>query len=105
MEVRRTFRDLWKSGRVVAAPVAAFPPPRPMRSNWNPNLLAYTVPGNIADATGLSIPFGTFDGTLPRSIQLLGPPGSERTLLDLADAIIRIRDRTEKLRQPHTELP
>jgi Asp-tRNA(Asn)/Glu-tRNA(Gln) amidotransferase A subunit family amidase len=63
-----------------------------------------TTPGNLSDATALAIPFGTFDGRLPRAIQLMGPPGSERALLDLADRIIEARDRDPKLAQPRVEL-
>ncbi len=102
--VRDTFCDLWADGRLVVAPVTAHPPPKFHRSNWNTELLAYTVAGNLSDATGLSIPFGTFDGRLPRAIQLLGPPGSEQVLLDLGDRIIAERDRRPELRQPSTEL-
>jgi Asp-tRNA(Asn)/Glu-tRNA(Gln) amidotransferase A subunit family amidase len=58
------------------------------RTNWNPHLLACTVPGHLADATGLAIPWGTFAGTaLPRAIQLLGPPGSESALLAMAEKL------------------
>ncbi|MEZ4221543.1 MAG: amidase [Polyangiaceae bacterium] len=104
MSIRNAYRDLWADGAIVVTPVCAHPPPRIYRSNWNPELLAYTVHGNLSDATGLSIPFGTFDGRLPRSIQLLGPPGSEQVLLDLADAIIAERDKCSVLRQPETFL-
>lgn len=102
--VRDTFADLWADGRLFVAPVTAHPPPRILRSNWNTELLAYTVHGNLADATGLSVPFGTFDGRLPRAIQLLGPPGSERVLLDLADRVILARDARPELSQPSTIL-
>jgi amidase len=102
--VRDTFRDLWADHRLVVSPVTAHPPPRILRSNWNPELLGYTIQGNLSDATGLAIPFGTFDSGLPRAIQLLGPPGSERVLLDLADRIIASRDARPALRQPGVEL-
>ena len=37
------------------------------------------------DATSIAVPFGRFEGTsLPRSLQILGPPGSEEAVLDLA---------------------
>lgn len=89
--VKESFEALWKQGLVVAAPVTCFPPPLIGRTNRNPHLLEATTPGNLADATGLSVPFGTFGG-LPRSIQLLGPPGSERALLDIGDRLIASRD-------------
>jgi aspartyl-tRNA(Asn)/glutamyl-tRNA(Gln) amidotransferase subunit A len=93
MRVRDAFEALWNEGLVIAAPVTSFPPPVIGRTNLNTHLLESTCPGNLADATGLSIPFGTFSG-LPRSIQLLGPPGSERALIDIADRFIasRVKD-------------
>lgn len=102
--VQDIFRQLWDDGTVVVAPVTVYPPPKIKSSNRNARLIAYTCPGNLADATGLSLPFGTFDGTLPRSIQLLGPPGSEEVLLDLADRIIRERQRSPALRPPAPRL-
>ena len=50
-----------------------------------------TMPGNLCDATGLAIPWGTFDDGMPRSMQLLGPPGSEGVLLDAAERLLPIR--------------
>ncbi len=87
--IRDAFRALWDQGWLVVSPVTAYPPPVIGRSNWNPRLLAHTMPGNLADATGLSIPFGRFGSGLPRSIQLLGPPGCEGLLLDVADRLPR----------------
>jgi len=86
-EVRDGFRALWDRGLVVAMPVCTYPAPIVGRSNYNPHLLACTVAGNLADATGLAVPFGTF-GDLPRAVQLLGPPGSEQALLDMADRLL-----------------
>ena len=102
--VRDAFARLWAAGQLVVAPVTAYPPPRILRSNRTAHLLSCTVVGNLADATGLAIPFGTFDGRLPRAIQLLGPPGSERLLLDVAQRIVELRDADPSLRQPATEL-
>lgn len=75
---------IWDRGELIAMPVCVFPAPRIGRSNYYPHLLACTIPGNLADATALAIPFGRFSNGLPRSIQLLGPPGSERLLLQVA---------------------
>ncbi|MEZ4335662.1 MAG: amidase [Sandaracinaceae bacterium] len=104
--VRDAVRDLWADGRVIVMPVTVEPPPKRMRTTRHLKLLDYTVYGNLADATGLSIPFGTFRGTsLPRSIQLLGPPGSEDALLDLGARIVAARDARPDLLQPDTLLP
>jgi Asp-tRNA(Asn)/Glu-tRNA(Gln) amidotransferase A subunit family amidase len=54
--------------------------------DWS--VLAFTKLGNLTDATSIAIPFGHFDGTpLPRSLQILGPPGSEQAVLDLAERL------------------
>jgi len=104
LAVRDRFRELWSRGLVVVAPVTAFPPPRLLRSNRESHLLSCTVGGNLADATALAIPFGTFDGRLPRAVQLMGPPGSEDVLLELGQRLVELRDRTPSLRQPRVEL-
>ncbi len=100
LEVRDAYRQRWQDGQVIATPVCPYPPPRIGRSNYQVNLLSCTVAGNLADSTAISIPFGTFDGRLPRAIQLMGPPGSEEVLLDLTDRFIASRDRDPGLAQP-----
>jgi len=84
--VRDAFGEVWSRGHVIVAPVCMYPAPRLGHTNYNTHLIECTVPGNLADATGLSLPFGRF-GHLPRGIQLLGPPGSEILLLDLAEQL------------------
>jgi len=88
---RRAVDDLWGQGYVLAMPVCAYPAPRPGRSTRNPGLLTCVTPGNLADATGLAIPFGRFDDGLPRAFQLLGPPGSERALIEIAEGVSVVR--------------
>jgi Asp-tRNA(Asn)/Glu-tRNA(Gln) amidotransferase A subunit family amidase len=90
LAVRDAFRTLWDRGAIVVQPVCTWPAPLVGRTNYNPRLLECLVPGNLSDATGLSIPWGTFPETnLPRSAQLLGPPGSEEALLDFAEGLGR----------------
>lgn len=104
--VRDAFRALWDQGWIVAAPVTPYPPPSIRRSKrqiiryLNSNLMSCTVPGNIADATAIAIPFGTFEGRLPRAMQLMGPPGSEQELLSLTDRLVASRDDDPTLSQP-----
>jgi Asp-tRNA(Asn)/Glu-tRNA(Gln) amidotransferase A subunit family amidase len=97
LHVKELASALWDRGYVIAAPVCAFPPPIIGRSNYNGHLLSCTVTGNLADATGLAIPFGAFEGRLPRAIQLLGPPGSEDALLEVAERLIASRDKHPEL--------
>lgn len=102
-EVRDAFRRIWDQGCVVIAPVAAYPPPFVLRTNFHPHILSCVVAGNLADATGLAIPFGGF-GPLPRAVQLMGPPGSEEALLDVADRWIESTERDPSLR-PRPQSP
>ncbi|MDF1666726.1 MAG: amidase family protein [Planctomycetota bacterium] len=99
--IRDGFRDLWDQGYLVIAPVCCFPPPKIMQTNRNTDIISGTTPGNIADATALAVPFGQFHvkgKALPRSLQIMGPPGSERLVLDVADRLIQSRDKVEELR-------
>lgn len=89
--VKDSFERLWDRGVIVALPLAAWGAPKLGRTNWNPRLLECTVPGNLADATGLSLPFGRWPNGLPRAIQLLGPPGSELSLIEFAERFSYVR--------------
>ena len=97
---RAQVRRLWDTGRVIAMPVCAFPPPRIGTSSKNSQLISCCVAGNLSDATAPAIPFGSFPGTprLPRALRLMGPPGSEQALLAAAEALIASRDRDPLLR-------
>ena len=95
--LRDRFGELWDRGYLVVSPVSTGPAPLLGGGNRDHSrVILCTGPGNIADATGLSIPFGRF-GELPRAIQLLGPPGSEATLLEVADRLIASRDEDPEL--------
>jgi amidase len=67
----------------------------PPRHGWSVldwTVLAFTKLGNLTDSTAIAVPFGCFDGTnLPRSLQILGPPGSEDAVLDLAERVAATR--------------
>jgi Asp-tRNA(Asn)/Glu-tRNA(Gln) amidotransferase A subunit family amidase len=84
---RADVASLWDRGYVVALPTCPYPAPRHGRSFFNWNLLTCSMPGNVADATGLALPFGRFLNGMPRSLQLWGPPGSEEVLLEIGERI------------------
>jgi amidase len=86
--IQEGFRRLWARGQVVVMPVCAFPAARVGRSNLNPRILECNLPGNLADATSLVVPWGRFPDGLPRALQLMGPPGSERRLIELAGKLL-----------------
>jgi Asp-tRNA(Asn)/Glu-tRNA(Gln) amidotransferase A subunit family amidase len=85
--LRATMAALWRSGRLVVAPTTTRPPPRHGRAVFAWTWQAYCKLGNLTDATALALPFGRFSDGMPRSLQILGPPGSERAVLDLAERL------------------
>jgi Asp-tRNA(Asn)/Glu-tRNA(Gln) amidotransferase A subunit family amidase len=76
----RTFRE----GGLVVSPTLTYPAPRHGRAEFTPHLQAFCKLGNLVDATAIAVPFGTFDDGLPRSVQVMGPPGSEQQVMALA---------------------
>ena len=85
-------KKVWGKGQIIVSPVCTYPAPKVGRTNWNFDLLSCLIPGNLSDATVLAIPFGKFKDGLPRSIQLMGPPGCEEGLLDIGEKFILARD-------------
>jgi aspartyl-tRNA(Asn)/glutamyl-tRNA(Gln) amidotransferase subunit A len=82
--VRRSVEEIWASGALIVSPTCTSLPPRHGRAAFALRLMSFCKLGNLVDATGLALPFGTFPGTsLPRSLQILGPPGSEEAVLAL----------------------
>lgn len=86
--IRRRMNEIWSQGLVVVTPTTTYPAPRHGRVFWTMNIMSFAKLGNLTDATGLAVPFGKFPDGMPRSLQFLGPPGSEETLLDLAEKMI-----------------
>ena len=85
-------RGIWAEGRLILAPMATVPAPRHGRAAFDYDLQAFCKLGNLVDATAAVIPFGAFDDGLPRSLQILGPPGSEDAVLALAERLEVVRD-------------
>jgi Asp-tRNA(Asn)/Glu-tRNA(Gln) amidotransferase A subunit family amidase len=82
-------RDVWKT-RLVVAPTMTLPPPHHGRAVLAWRWQAFTKLGNLTDSTCIAIPFGRFASCgLPRSLQVMGPPGSEEAVLDLAERLER----------------
>ena len=75
----------WSSGRLLVTPTTTSLPPKHGRAVIALRAPSFVMLGNLVDATAIAVPFGRFDGTgLPRSLQVLGPPGSEEAVLALA---------------------
>jgi Asp-tRNA(Asn)/Glu-tRNA(Gln) amidotransferase A subunit family amidase len=87
----RLFKDevnaLFDQGWAIVLPVTTYPAPPHGRTILRWNITTCTMPGNVADVTALAVPFGAFADGLPRAIQIWGPPGSEESLIDLAERI------------------
>ncbi len=90
-EMCRRFEQVWDTGALVISPTLTVKPPRHGRAALATRSMSFCKLGNLIDATGLSIPFGVFPGTpaLPRSLQIIGPPGSEDAVLELGARLER----------------
>ncbi len=82
--LRHAMDAIWSKGRLVVAPTATVPAPKHGRGIFTRNWQSFTKLGNLTDATAVALPFGRYANGLPRSIQVMGPPGSEEAVLDLA---------------------
>jgi Asp-tRNA(Asn)/Glu-tRNA(Gln) amidotransferase A subunit family amidase len=82
--LRDTARQIWGERRLIVAPMATLPAPKHGRAGLERGLQTFCKLGNLIDATAAVVPFGRFDGGLPRSLQILGPPGSEESVMSLA---------------------
>jgi len=93
-DTRERVQAIWRSGALIVSPTCTLRPPRHGRAALAVRLMSFCKLGNLVDATGLAIPFGTFPGTkLPRSLQILGPPGSEEVVLDVGERLEQIAAR------------
>jgi Asp-tRNA(Asn)/Glu-tRNA(Gln) amidotransferase A subunit family amidase len=95
-EMRRRCDQVWDTGALIVSPTVAVKPPRHGRGALTTRSMSFCKLGNLIDATGLAIPFGVFPGTpaLPRSLQIMGPPGSEEAVLDLGDKLAKTISRS-----------
>ena len=85
--LRHAMDAIWAKGRLLIAPTATVPAPKHGRALFTRNWQAFTKLGNLTDATAVALPFGRYANGLPRSIQVMGPPGSEEAVLDLAEKL------------------
>ena len=87
--VQNTCNEIWSRGTLLVAPTTTFPAPRHGRAAFTRRLCAFAKLGNLTDSTAAAVPFGKFPNGLPRSIQVLGPEGSEDAVLELAEMLER----------------
>jgi amidase len=51
----------------------------------------FTPPWNLTGWPAMAVPFGTLPSGAPCAVQLVGRPGSETDLLDLAEELAELR--------------
>jgi aspartyl-tRNA(Asn)/glutamyl-tRNA(Gln) amidotransferase subunit A len=95
--LRSAFAALFEQVDVLLAPVAACGPsrtddpatgvldglPGPLRAA----VLPWTVPANLAGLPACAVPVGVDDDGLPVGLQVIGPPGADARVLDVAAAL------------------
>jgi aspartyl-tRNA(Asn)/glutamyl-tRNA(Gln) amidotransferase subunit A len=98
-DLRAKVRAIWDSGALIVSPTTTVRPPHHGRGAFTYRSMSFCKLGNLVDATAIAIPCGAFaparatsassSPTLPRSLQIIGPPGSEDAVLDLAERLTR----------------
>jgi aspartyl-tRNA(Asn)/glutamyl-tRNA(Gln) amidotransferase subunit A len=90
--IKRDFDEAWAKVDAIVAPTSptvAFPLGARMDDPYQMYLAdVFTIPANMAGIPGVAVPCGFSDG-LPVSLQVLGPPFAEATILRIADAYER----------------
>jgi Asp-tRNA(Asn)/Glu-tRNA(Gln) amidotransferase A subunit family amidase len=81
--VRRAAERVFEQGRLIVCPTTTHPAPRHGEAVFARGIAAFAKLGNVIDATCVAVPFGVFPTGEPRSIQVLGPPGSEDAVLHM----------------------
>ncbi len=90
-KLRADVQAIWERGQLIVSPTCTVRPPKHGRSAFAYRLQTFCKLGNLTDATALALPFGRYyprgEPSMPRSLQILGPPGSENAVLALAERL------------------
>src|SRR5918997_392670 len=90
--INRDFQEAFETVDAIVAPTSpttAFPLGARTEDPYQMYLAdVFTIPANMAGIPGVAVPCGFSDG-LPVSLQILGPPFAEATILRIADAYER----------------
>ncbi|HEU5431098.1 MAG TPA: Asp-tRNA(Asn)/Glu-tRNA(Gln) amidotransferase subunit GatA [Thermomicrobiales bacterium] len=93
--IKRDFEEAWAKVDAIVAPTSptvAFPIGARTEDPYQMYLSdVFTIPANMAGIPGVAVPCGFSDG-LPVSLQVLGKPFDEGTILRIADAYERATD-------------
>jgi aspartyl-tRNA(Asn)/glutamyl-tRNA(Gln) amidotransferase subunit A len=97
--IKRDFDEAWGTVDAIVAPTSptvAFPLGARTDDPYQMYLAdVFTIPANMAGIPGVAVPCGFSDG-LPVSMQILGPPFAEATILRIADAYERSQNWTSR---------
>lgn len=91
--LRNDVARIWDRGALIVSPTCTSRAPKHGTTAFAYNLMTFCKLGNIVDATALALPFGSYRAggagslPMPRSLQILGPPGSEDAVLALASRL------------------
>jgi Asp-tRNA(Asn)/Glu-tRNA(Gln) amidotransferase A subunit family amidase len=85
---REDVSSIFDRGFVMVMPATTHPAPRHGKVFTTLGIGAFNMPGNVADVTGLAVPYGRFTDGMPRALQIWGPAGSEETLIDIAERLV-----------------
>jgi Asp-tRNA(Asn)/Glu-tRNA(Gln) amidotransferase A subunit family amidase len=90
-ELADRLQAIYDSGTLIVSPTTTTKPPKHGRGAFAIRSMSFLKLGNLVDSTAVSVPFGVFSGTptLPRSLQVIGPPGSEDAVLALGERLTR----------------
>jgi Asp-tRNA(Asn)/Glu-tRNA(Gln) amidotransferase A subunit family amidase len=90
-KLRSDIGRVFGRGRMILSPTCTTRPPRHGRAAFAYRLMSFCKLGNLTDATGLAIPLGWYAPKraprMPRSLQILGPPGSEEAVFALGEKL------------------
>ncbi len=85
--IRKSIEVIWTRGQLVLTPTSTHPAPGLGRLSSVRGIAAYCRLANLTDATALSLPWGSHADGLPRSLQIIGPPGGEASVIALAERV------------------
>ncbi|MFI6562379.1 amidase [Streptomyces sp. NPDC050534] len=98
-QLRRRMEPFFAEYDVLLTPALARRSPRSApwhQRGWLPNLLAntnyspLTPPWNLTGWPAMAVPFGTLPSGAPTAVQLVGLPGSETMLLEIAEQLEKL---------------
>ena len=86
--LREQVAELFTRVDLLVLPVATCDPPLRDGDSVRHDVLPHTVLANLCGLPACAVPAGLSEAGLPRSVQVVGPPGADGRVLDLAAALL-----------------